>query len=164
MRTALLAALFFAVPAVAADEAAEVKLQDTNLDRLLKAVAAHKGKVVVIDVWANFCVPCKEKFPHMVMLANQYKEKGVVFISLTIDEPEDKDKALAFLQKNNAWFQNFFLKDPDKNEKPGDAKLYHSAPPIVHVWDQTGKKVKEYEGKKEAAQLDGLLEELTKKK
>jgi thiol-disulfide isomerase/thioredoxin len=164
MRTALFAALFLAAPAVAADEAAEVKLQDTDLDGLLKAVAEHKGKVVVIDVWANFCVPCKEKFPHMVKLANDYKGKGVVFISLTIDEPEDKDKALAFLQKNNAWFQNFFLKDRDKNEKPGDEKLYHSAPPIVHVWDQTGKKVKTYEGKKEAAQLDGLLEELTKKK
>jgi Thiol-disulfide isomerase and thioredoxins len=163
MRTALFAALFLAVPALA-EEAAEVKLQDTDLDGLLKAVEAHKGKVVVIDVWANFCVPCKEKFPHMVKLANEYKDKGVVFISLTIDEPEDKDKALAFLQKNNAWFQNFFLKDRDKNEKPGDEKLYHSAPPIVHVWDQSGKKVKVYEGKKEAAQLDALLEELTKKK
>ena len=161
MRTALFAALFLAAPALAADE---VKLQDVSIDGLLKAVAAHKGKVVVIDVWANFCVPCKEKFPHMVELANDYKDKGVVFISVTIDEPEDKDKALAFLKKNNAWFQNFFLADKDKNEKPGDAKFYHSAPPVVHVFDQTGKKVKEYEGKKQAGELDGLLEELTKKK
>src|SRR5947209_14735350 len=161
MRTAFLTALVLAAPAAAADE---VKLEDVDLDGLLKAVEAHKGKVVVIDVWANFCVPCKEKFPHMVELANQYRDKGVVFISLTIDEPEDRDKAVAFLQKQNAWFQNFFLKDRDKNEKAGDAKLYHSAPPIVHVWDQRGKKVKEYEGKKKAAQLDGLLEELTKKK
>jgi thiol-disulfide isomerase/thioredoxin len=161
MRTTLFAALFLAARALAADE---VKVQDVNLDGLLKAVEAHKGKVVVIDVWANFCVPCKEKFPHMVQLANQYRDKGVVFISLTIDDPEDRDKALGFLQRNNAWFENYFLKDPDKNEKLGDAKLYHSAPPIVHVWDQSGKRVKTYEGKKEAAQLDGLLEELTKKK
>ena len=58
----------------------------------------------------------------------------------------------------------FILDDKDRNEKPGDAKLYHSAPPIVHVFDRTGKKVAEYEGKKQAGQLDGLLEELIKKK
>jgi hypothetical protein len=51
MRTALFAALVLAAPAVAADE---VKLQDVDLDGLLKAVAEHKGKVVVVDVWGTF--------------------------------------------------------------------------------------------------------------
>jgi len=51
MRNALFASLFLAVPAVAADD---VKLEPTNLDGLLKAVAAHKGKVVVVDVWGTF--------------------------------------------------------------------------------------------------------------
>ena len=73
MRTAFLTALVLAAPAAAADE---VRLQDVDLDGLLKAVEAHKGKVVVIDVWANFCVPCKEKFPHMVELANHYRRAG----------------------------------------------------------------------------------------
>jgi thiol-disulfide isomerase/thioredoxin len=159
MRTAFLAALFLAAPALADD----VKLEPVSLDGLKKAVEAHKGKVVVIDVWANFCVPCKEKFPHMVKLSNDFKDKGVVFISLTIDEPEDKAAALAFLVKNKATFQNFILEDKDRNEKPGDAKLYHSAPPIVHVFDQSGKLVESYEGAKKAAALDGKLEELTKK-
>ena len=51
MRSALLSALILAAPAFAADE---VKLEPTNLDGLLKAVAAHKGKVVVVDVWGTF--------------------------------------------------------------------------------------------------------------
>ena len=50
MRTALFAALALAAPA-AADG---VKLEPTTLDGLLKAVAAHKGKVVVVDVWGTF--------------------------------------------------------------------------------------------------------------
>jgi thiol-disulfide isomerase/thioredoxin len=162
MRAALLSSLFLALPAFAADDG--ISLKPVSLDGLLKEVEAHKGKIVVIDVWANFCVPCKEKFPHMVELANQHAKDGVVFISLTVDEPEDQAKALEFLKKNKATFQNFILEDKDRNEKPGDAKLYHSAPPIVHVFDRTGKKVAEYEGKKQAGQLDGLLEELIKKK
>jgi thiol-disulfide isomerase/thioredoxin len=159
MRTTLLAALVLAAPALADD----VKLETISIDGLKKAVEAHKGKVVVIDVWANFCVPCKEKFPHMVKLSNDFKDKGVVFISLTIDEPADRPAALEFLKKNNAWFQNFILEDKDRNEKPGDEKLYHSAPPIVHVYDQSGKLVETYEGKKQAAKLDDKLVELTKK-
>ena len=51
MRVAFLSALFLAAPAGAADE---VKLESVSLDGLLKAVAAHKGKVVVVDVWGTF--------------------------------------------------------------------------------------------------------------
>lgn len=51
MRTALVAALLTAAPAIAADE---VKLENIDLDGLLKAVAAHKGVVVVVDVWGSF--------------------------------------------------------------------------------------------------------------
>jgi hypothetical protein len=51
MRSTFLAALVLAAPAVAADG---VKIEPTTLDGLLKAVAAHKGKVVVVDVWGTF--------------------------------------------------------------------------------------------------------------
>ena len=51
MRVALLSALLLAAPAAAADEA---KLEPVSIDGLLKAVAAHKGKVVVVDVWGTF--------------------------------------------------------------------------------------------------------------
>lgn len=51
MRTALVAALFLTAPAIAADD---VKLENIDLDGLLRAVAAHKGEVVVVDVWGSF--------------------------------------------------------------------------------------------------------------
>jgi hypothetical protein len=51
MRTALFASLLLVGPAIAADD---IKLEPVSLDGLLKAVAAHKGKVVVVDVWGTF--------------------------------------------------------------------------------------------------------------
>jgi len=51
MRSALVASLLLVVPVVAADE---VKLESISLEGLLKAVADHKGKVVVVDVWGTF--------------------------------------------------------------------------------------------------------------
>ena len=53
MRSALLASLFLAVPTVA-HAADDVKLESTSLDGLTKAIADHKGKVVVVDVWGTF--------------------------------------------------------------------------------------------------------------
>jgi len=48
---ASLSAMLLAIPASAADE---VKIEQADLDGVLKAVAAHKGKVVVVDVWGTF--------------------------------------------------------------------------------------------------------------
>ena len=51
MRVALFTAILLPAVTFAADE---VKLESTTLDGLLKEVAAHKGKVVVVDVWGTF--------------------------------------------------------------------------------------------------------------
>ena len=89
---------------------------------------------------------------------------GLVVISLSVDEPADRSEALQFLKDQQATFQNFLLEDKDRNEKAGDEKLYHSAPPIVHVFDREGKKVKTLEGKKEAEGLEKLVKDLLDKK
>jgi thiol-disulfide isomerase/thioredoxin len=54
----------------------------------LKAVKGWgdlKGKAVVLEFWATFCDPCVDNIPHMNELAENFKDKPVVFISLTRD-------------------------------------------------------------------------------
>ena len=94
----------------------------------------------------------------------ELSKAGLVVISLSVDDPDDKAAALKFLQQQGATFENFILEDKGRNEKAGDEKLYHSAPPIVHVFDRDGKKVKTLEGKKEAEGVDKLVRELLEKK
>jgi thiol-disulfide isomerase/thioredoxin len=45
-----------------------------------------KGQVVVLEFWATWCPPCRVSIPHLIQLHKEYKDKGVVFVSLT-DEP-----------------------------------------------------------------------------
>jgi len=47
------------------------------------------GKIVVIEVWATWCDPCRKMLPHMVELHHQFADRGVVFIGLT-SEGESK--------------------------------------------------------------------------
>lgn len=55
-----------------------------------------RGKVVLLDFWASWCAPCIQAIPHMNELSQKYKNKDVVFISLTYEPRELVEK---FLQK-----------------------------------------------------------------
>lgn len=47
-----------------------------------------KGKVVVLEFWATWCGPCVQSIPHLNELAEQFKDRPVVFISVTSENEE----------------------------------------------------------------------------
>lgn len=49
-----------------------------------------KGKVVVLDFWASWCVPCLVELPRMKQLYAKYKDQGVEFIGLSVDSLDEK--------------------------------------------------------------------------
>jgi hypothetical protein len=94
----------------------------------------------------------------------ELSKAGLVVISLSVDDADEKANVLKFLEGQKATMRNFILEDKDRNEKAGDAKLFHSVPPIVHVFDRDGKLAKTFEGKKELADLDPFVKGLLEKK
>lgn len=60
-----------------------------------------KGKYVYVDVWATWCAPCKREIPYLKELDNEYKNKDITFVSLSIDKMEDKDKWLKMVKDEN---------------------------------------------------------------
>jgi thiol-disulfide isomerase/thioredoxin len=45
-----------------------------------------RGKVVILDFWATWCVPCRVEIPHFVELQEQYGNKGLAVIGVSLDE------------------------------------------------------------------------------
>jgi thiol-disulfide isomerase/thioredoxin len=73
-----------------------------------------KGKYIVLDFWASWCGPCRESFPHMRAVHDKYKERGVVFLNISIDK--DPDAWLkAVKAQNNPWTQLLDNKDVSLN-------------------------------------------------
>jgi thiol-disulfide isomerase/thioredoxin len=60
-------------------------------------LADFKGKVVVMNVWATWCAPCKVEMPTLAKLAKAYEGKPVAVLAVSIDKPEAADQAKAFL-------------------------------------------------------------------
>lgn len=51
-----------------------------------------KGKVVLVDIWATWCGPCRAQIPALKKLEEEMKDQDVAFISYSVDEPKDHDK------------------------------------------------------------------------
>ena len=72
-------------------------------------IDAYAGKVVIVDFWASWCVPCRRSFPWMNEMVAKYTDQGLVVIAVNLDkEPEAAD---AFLSEVPADFEIRF--DPD---------------------------------------------------
>jgi len=49
----------------------------------------HKGKPVMINFFASWCLPCREEIPTLVKIQNEYTPKGVIFLAVAIDDNEE---------------------------------------------------------------------------
>lgn len=65
-----------------------------------------KGKVIVLDAWAFWCVPCRAKAPELIKLHERYRDKGVVFIGLTGEGAQADAKSRGFLKATNITWPN----------------------------------------------------------
>ena len=48
-----------------------------------------QDRVYVVEFWATWCAPCRENIPHLIKLADKYRESGVLFIALSADKSAD---------------------------------------------------------------------------
>ena len=55
----------------------------------LVSLSDFKGKVVVVDVWATWCGPCRKEIPYLIKLEEEMRGKDVVFIGVSVDEKKD---------------------------------------------------------------------------
>lgn len=64
-------------------------------------MADLKGKVVLVDVWATWCGPCKAEIPHLKKLEEEMKGTDVQVVSISVDEAKDKDKWIKMIKDEN---------------------------------------------------------------
>lgn len=169
MKKLLLALSFFALLQLTllADEKPKqdekIVVDTINKEMLAKIIKERKGKPLFLNLWATWCTPCREEFPAICKLAEEYKD--VEFIGISVDFPEEvESKIIPFLKTQKAKFVNYV------NGFEGDEELINSldkdwngALPATFIYDKNGKRISFLEGKKSYDEFKKEIEKVKKK-
>jgi thiol-disulfide isomerase/thioredoxin len=119
-----------------------VTLTRVKYDGLKQEILKHRGKVVVVDFWQTNCGPCVEALPHYIELQKQYREQGLVVITVSLD-PADNPKKVAraneILNGIQSPLRNLILDEPmDVWLKKFEVVAF----PFAYAFDRRGKWVR----------------------
>lgn len=117
----------------------DIALQPVTFEEWAAELDSMKGSIVVVDLWATWCIPCIERFPKMVEMSERYADSGVRFVSLSLDDRDDEStipQVTAFLERNRATTMSNYL----MNEIIPDAfeKLDLLGIPAVYIYGASG--------------------------
>ena len=65
-----------------------------DLDGKTQALADHKGDVVLVNIWATWCVPCREEMPRLNRLYHDRQQQGLIVFGLSDEDPAIQRKFL----------------------------------------------------------------------
>jgi len=105
MRNSRLSPILVAVAVVAAAQCLVASVSTSAPDVVLQGpagapvrVSDYKGKVLLVDFWASWCVPCKASFPALDAIYREFQPKGLEVLAVNLDE--QRRSADAFLAQH----------------------------------------------------------------
>lgn len=119
------------------------------------SLASLKGKVVLVDVWATWCGPCLGEIPSLKKLEEEMKGKDVQIISLSTDDPKDKEKWQKMIKDKELGGMQLWADGPGN-----DFSKYYKVNTIPRflVFDKNGKIVSVDSPRPSDPKLKALLE------
>ncbi len=76
-----------------------VDLSLRNLQGKKESLEDYRGKIVILNFWATWCVPCRKEMPLFVELQNEYAARGVQWIAVSTDPAESRKEVDAFVKE-----------------------------------------------------------------
>lgn len=120
----------------------KIVMTPVKYDGLKQEVLKHRGKVVLVDFWATWCIPCRKAFPKIIEMQEKHGPKGLVVLAVSMDDlekPATVESVNKFLTTVNSPFRNLLLDEPfDVWTRKFDIKGL----PCYFVFDRRGKWVR----------------------
>ncbi|MFN2460216.1 MAG: TlpA disulfide reductase family protein [Candidatus Velthaea sp.] len=121
-----------------------------RLDGRLDSLARYRGSVVVMNLWATWCPPCREEMPDLQRFYNEFKGKGVVVLG--VDQGESSATAGTYARKRGVTFP--ILVDEDQQY----GRTYEAVGlPTTVVVDRRGRVVRGIDGQLTLAQMREIV-------
>lgn len=99
-----------AVGSIAKWDAEPVELKELDEAALTKLVKNDDGKLLLINVWATWCAPCKAELPEFLTMHRMYRHRELQVVTISIDDPDEQAAALKVLQDKKMSTTNYISK------------------------------------------------------
>ena len=157
------------VPDAAPAPPKEVTVRIVTPDEYATFLKSQHGKVVLVDVWATWCGPCREAFPHTVALAKTFSQKDVTIVTLSQDVTTQQDEVLKFLKAQDARIENLMCRyTPEQSDNDYDILkdygIVTNGIPFYAVYGRDGKPFRTFIGGAQEKEIEAAIREAVAKK
>lgn len=129
---------------------------EVGAKELREVVAREKGRVVLLNFWATWCIPCREEFPALIRLQKSYRAKGLQILGVSTDLARQSAAVERFLAAAKPNFPNY------RKTKGGDDQEFIEAVdgswggelPFTVLYNRQGRKAKVLSGQRSYAQYE----------
>jgi thiol-disulfide isomerase/thioredoxin len=144
-----------AVPAFAAPPAKPIVAGE-----LRSILDAEKGRVVVLAVWATWCVPCLREIPELLALQSSMSRSGVRLVGVAVDEPTPGAAGVeAFRRKHFPDFPTYARAGAEIDELVSVVDpAWNEVVPTTYVLDRSGRVAERLQGRKTPQELRAAVE------
>jgi len=121
---------------------------------------------LLINFWATWCEPCREEYPDLVKIDSQFKDKGLDFITVSLDDVDDiKTKVPEFLKDMRAKMPAYLLNTPEPETAIAAVdKDWSGSLPATFLLNSKGEVVYSHQGKIKPEELSAEIQKVTGEK
>ena len=137
-------------------------IDEKGLDSL---ISHRNGKHLVLNIWATWCIPCKEEFPDLIKLSDSLKTKQVEVVAISVDYPDEiNSKIQPFLKKMKPPFRVFVWDFPSQDAFFAQFdKSWSGAIPATFIYDNKGIQQRFLLGKQSNSQFKKAIDDVLRK-
>ena len=90
-----------------------VAVEMAGADELKRLRQNGTGKLLLINFWATWCAPCASEFPDLEATWRMYRSRGLEFVAVSVNDPEEQPGVLEFLKTHKATHRNLLFATSD---------------------------------------------------
>lgn len=134
-----------------------ITVEQTSLNSFNKILEKNKGKVLIVDIWAPWCPPCREEIPGFISLYEKYKDKNVEIIGIATKSSGTIDEVQQFVNQNGVNYSIYI----DDGSISSEFQVQYI--PTTVIYNKDGKIVNKHTGFVSRDEFEKEIEELLKK-
>lgn len=114
---------------------------------ILQEVRSSDSEAILVNVWATWCIPCREEFPDLMRLHRELSDDGFELVLVSADFDVENEELVAFLTEQGVDFPTWIKTGDDMTFIDALDPDWQGSLPASFLYDEDGRLVRFWEGK-----------------